>query len=106
MATLTLCAEPGVDWKSASDRGGQAVLLGQCRPAESDRPPPDGWAGEPASDDLECIGRVQGGDEEAACGLVERLYPTIIRMVRSHLPRRTHEDDLVQAVFAKVFGKL
>jgi RNA polymerase sigma-70 factor (ECF subfamily) len=27
-------------------------------------------------------------------------------MVRSHLPRRTHEDDLVQAVFAKVFGKL
>lgn len=45
-------------------------------------------------------------DEEAAQALVQRLYPTIRRSVRSRLPRRTSEEDMVQAVFAKVFSKL
>jgi RNA polymerase sigma factor (sigma-70 family) len=38
--------------------------------------------------------------------MVERLYPTIIKSIRCHLPRRTSEEDLTQAVFAKVFTKL
>jgi RNA polymerase sigma-70 factor (ECF subfamily) len=49
---------------------------------------------------------VQAGDEEAARSLAERLYTTIIKSVRSHLPRRTSEEDLVQAVYVKVFSKL
>lgn len=57
-------------------------------------------------DDASWIARVLDGDEEAASALVERLYPTIIKSVRCHLPRRTCEEDLVQAVFAKVFSKL
>jgi RNA polymerase sigma-70 factor (ECF subfamily) len=56
--------------------------------------------------DLLWVARVQNGDEEAARMLVERLYPTIMRTVRSHLPRRTHEEDLAQAVYTKVFHKL
>ncbi len=52
------------------------------------------------------IARVLEGDEEAARALVERLYPTIIRSVRCHLPRRTSEEDLVQAVFERIFKKL
>jgi RNA polymerase sigma-70 factor (ECF subfamily) len=34
------------------------------------------------------------------------LYPKILRCVRNHLPRRTGEEDLVQAVFAQIFKKL
>ncbi len=46
------------------------------------------------------------GDEEAARSLVQRLYPTVIKSVRYHLPRRTGEEDLAQAVFLKVFKNL
>ena len=52
------------------------------------------------------IGRGPRGDEDAGHALVERLYPTIVRSVRGRLPRRTSEEDLVQAVFAKIFSKL
>lgn len=52
------------------------------------------------------IQRVQGGDEDAAAALVERLYPTIIKSVRCHRPRRTSEEDLVQSIFVKIFTKL
>jgi RNA polymerase sigma-70 factor (ECF subfamily) len=60
----------------------------------------------PAPGDLALIARIQSGDEAAARALVHRLYPTIIKSVRRHLPRRTAEEDLVQAVYAKVFNKL
>jgi RNA polymerase sigma-70 factor (ECF subfamily) len=49
---------------------------------------------------------VRAGDEEAARSLVQRLYPTIVRSIRCHLPRRTSEEDLTQSVFAKVFANL
>jgi len=58
------------------------------------------------SGDAAVVARVQAGDEAAADALVERLYPTVLRMVRSHLPRRATEEDLSQAVFAKIFKKL
>jgi RNA polymerase sigma-70 factor (ECF subfamily) len=70
-------------------------------------PPASGGARRaPEFDDAVWIALVLEGDEEAAGTLVERLYPTIIKSVRCHLPRRTSEEDLVQAVFAKVFSKL
>lgn len=56
--------------------------------------------------DKKWIARVLQGDEDAARSLVQRLYPTVIKSVRYHLPRRTSEEDLVQAVFLKVFKNL
>lgn len=53
-----------------------------------------------------CLEQVQQGDESAARELVRQLSPGVLRIVRAHLPRRTSEEDLVQAVFAKVFTKL
>jgi RNA polymerase sigma-70 factor (ECF subfamily) len=57
-------------------------------------------------DDATWVARVLEGDEAAARSLVQRLYPTVIKSVRTHLPRRTQEEDLTQAVFAKIFRKL
>src|SRR6476619_2319803 len=45
-------------------------------------------------------------DESAAREIVRRLYPLVVRLVRSHRPRRTAEEDLCQMIFAKVFQKL
>src|SRR5246127_2056569 len=45
-------------------------------------------------------------DDHAAGELVKRLYPLVAKMVRSHRPRRTSEEDLCQMIFIKVFQKL
>jgi RNA polymerase sigma-70 factor (ECF subfamily) len=45
-------------------------------------------------------------DDEAARELVRRLYPLVAKMVRSHRPRRTSEEDLCQMIFIKIFQKL
>src|SRR6516164_11105173 len=45
-------------------------------------------------------------DDGAARELVRRLYPLVAKMVRSHRPRRTSEEDLCQMIFIKVFQKL
>jgi RNA polymerase sigma-70 factor, ECF subfamily len=45
-------------------------------------------------------------DDEAARELVRRLYPLVAKIVRSHRPRRTAEEDLCQMIFIKVFQKL
>src|SRR6201997_3256431 len=45
-------------------------------------------------------------DDEAARQLVRRLYPLVAKMVRSHRPRRTAEEDLCQMIFIKIFQKL
>jgi RNA polymerase sigma-70 factor (ECF subfamily) len=52
------------------------------------------------------LDRVRCGDEEAARAVVRELYPLIMKIVRSHLPRRTDEEDLAQVVFSKVFAHL
>ncbi|MBK9139797.1 MAG: sigma-70 family RNA polymerase sigma factor [Verrucomicrobia bacterium] len=57
-------------------------------------------------DEAGCVARVRQGDEDAARELMRRLHPLVVKVVRSHLPRRTSEEDLVQMVFAKVFSKL
>ena len=61
---------------------------------------------EPATDLSGLVARVVAGDEAAARGMVERLWPQVIRIVRRHLPRRSSEEDLAQEVFMKVFARL
>jgi RNA polymerase sigma factor (sigma-70 family) len=53
-----------------------------------------------------CVERVRQRDEEAARALFRHLYPLVARLVRSHLPRRTSQEDLVQTVFMKMFANL
>ena len=45
-------------------------------------------------------------DEAAARELVRRLYPLVLKMVRSHRPRRSAEEDLCQMIFIRIFQKL
>jgi len=52
------------------------------------------------------VAAARQGDESAAREIVRRLYPLVVRLVRSHRPRRTAEEDLCQMIFAKVFQKL
>ena len=52
------------------------------------------------------VAAVRQHDETAARELVRRLYPLVAKLVRSHRPRRTAEEDLCQMIFIKVFQKL
>ncbi len=45
-------------------------------------------------------------DDAAARALVQKLYPLVAKVVRSHRPRRTAEEDLCQMIFIKMFQKL
>src|ERR1700742_2678642 len=54
----------------------------------------------------DCLERVRRRDQAAARELVEHLYPLVIRIVRSHLPRRVAEEDLAQDIFLKMFSRL
>ncbi len=53
-----------------------------------------------------CLERVRGQDEAAARELFQHLHPLVLKVVRSHLPRRVSEEDLTQTVFMKVFANL
>jgi RNA polymerase sigma-70 factor, ECF subfamily len=53
-----------------------------------------------------CLERVRQHDQTAARELVGHLYPMVIRIIRSHLPRRVSEEDLAQDVFLKMFTRL
>lgn len=53
-----------------------------------------------------CLERVRNRDQAAARELVEHLHPLVIRIVRSHLPRRVAEEDLSQEIFLKMFTRL
>ena len=61
---------------------------------------------EAAFDLVACLDRVRQRDQTAARQLVEHLYPQVIRIVRSHLPRRVAEEDLAQDIFLKMFTRL
>lgn len=61
---------------------------------------------QPELDVEACVARVREGDEDAARSLLEHLRPLVLKIVRAHLPRRTAEEDLVQAVFIKVFTRI
>jgi len=53
-----------------------------------------------------CLARVRDGDQAASRELVDYLYPFVIRIVRTRVPRRLTEEDLAQEVFMKVFARL
>jgi RNA polymerase sigma factor (sigma-70 family) len=61
---------------------------------------------EEAFDYAGCLERVRARDQGAARQLVGQLYPQVIRIVRSHLPRRVAEEDLAQDIFLKMFTRL
>jgi RNA polymerase sigma factor (sigma-70 family) len=54
----------------------------------------------------QCLSWVRESDPDAARALVDHLYPLVIRIVRSHLPVRTAEEDLAQEVFGRLFARL
>lgn len=53
-----------------------------------------------------CLERVRKRDQAASRQLVTELFPQVIRIVRSHLPRRVAEEDLAQDIFLKMFTRL
>src|SRR5258708_20750167 len=60
-------------------------------------------------DDSDASALVQAAlqhDDEAAGALVRKLYPLVAKIVRSHRPRRTAEEDLCQMIFIKIFQNL
>jgi RNA polymerase sigma factor (sigma-70 family) len=57
-------------------------------------------------DVADCLERWKRGDERAAEELINHLYPVISRIVRTHLPRRDHEDDVIQEILMKTFSRL
>jgi RNA polymerase sigma factor (sigma-70 family) len=54
----------------------------------------------------ELLAAVRLGDEMASRRLLEILYPTVIAIIRNHLPNGGQEEDLAQEVFLKVFARL
>ena len=57
-------------------------------------------------DEAALVAAARRQDETAAREIVRRLYPLVLKLVRSHRPRRTAEEDLCQMIFVKVFQKL
>ncbi len=57
-------------------------------------------------DFAQCLARVRANDADAASELVGHLFPLVLRIVRSHLPVRTAEEDLAQEVFGRLFARL
>ncbi len=54
----------------------------------------------------DCLRRWREGSEAAAEELITHLYPVISKIVRTHLPRRDDERDLIQEILMKTFAKL
>lgn len=54
----------------------------------------------------ELLDAVMAHDEAAARELVRRLYPLVVKLVRSHRPARSAEEDLCQVIFIKIMHKL
>src|SRR5881394_4073009 len=60
-------------------------------------------------DDSDASALVQAAlqhDDDAARALVRQLYPLVAKIVRTHRPRRTAEEDLCQMIFVRLFQKL
>ncbi|MGI8889435.1 MAG: RNA polymerase sigma factor [Chthoniobacterales bacterium] len=53
-----------------------------------------------------CLRAIAAGDEGAARALLRHFHPFVLKLVRSHLPRRMGEDDLTQMIFIKIFQNL
>jgi len=53
-----------------------------------------------------CLEGLRRQDERAASNFVRELYPLVLKIVRSHLPRRSAEEDLCQIVFIKILSNI
>jgi RNA polymerase sigma-70 factor (ECF subfamily) len=53
-----------------------------------------------------CLAGLRLKDERAAADFVRELYPLVLKLVRSHLPRRAAEEDLCQVVFIKILSNI
>jgi len=62
--------------------------------------------GEAGFDMEACLAGVRRRDEQAATDFVRELYPLVLKLVRSHLPRRASEEDLCQVVFIKALSNI
>jgi RNA polymerase sigma factor (sigma-70 family) len=62
--------------------------------------------GESSFDWSTCLRQVRQQDTEAACCLVEQLYPHVLRIIATKLPRRESAEDLAQEIFLKMFANL
>ncbi len=54
----------------------------------------------------DCLRRWKEGSEAAAEQIIQHLFPVISKIVRTHLPRRDDEKDLIQEILMKTFAKL
>jgi RNA polymerase sigma-70 factor, ECF subfamily len=57
-------------------------------------------------DEQACLRRIAAGEEDAARELLRHFHAFVLRLVRSHLPRRMSEEDLTQMTFIKIFQNL
>lgn len=57
-------------------------------------------------DEQACLQRIAADEEDAARELLRHFHPFVLRLVRSHLPRRMSEEDLTQMIFIKIFQNL
>jgi RNA polymerase sigma-70 factor (ECF subfamily) len=53
-----------------------------------------------------CLEGLRRQDERAATDFVREIYPLVLKLVRSHLPRRASEEDLCQVVFIKILSNI
>jgi len=53
-----------------------------------------------------CLDGLRREDERAAADFVREIYPLVLKLVRSHLPRRASEEDLCQMVFIKTLSNI
>jgi RNA polymerase sigma factor (sigma-70 family) len=54
----------------------------------------------------ECLARVRRGDEEAVRAMMQHLHPLVMKIIRSHRPRRLEEEDLAQMIYTKIFTRV
>jgi RNA polymerase sigma factor (sigma-70 family) len=54
----------------------------------------------------ECLVRVRRGDEDAVRAMMRHLHPLVMKIIRSHRPRRVEEEDLAQMIYTKVFTRI
>lgn len=57
-------------------------------------------------DEQACLRQIAAGDEVAARNLLYHFHSFVLKLVRSHLPRRMSEEDLTQMIFIKIFRNL
>lgn len=57
-------------------------------------------------DEQSCLRRIAEGEENAARELLRHFHSFVVRLVRSHQPRRMGEEDLTQMIFIKIFQNL